>query len=304
MEALNILISCVTGSFSGFCIFPELVSRFSRKKAVRNLVSANENKKLFLSSGFNNQILCELLLLCKNKPKDMPAFVVSIVAFDYEKLAKCKIVDRCFSGFTPLVLCTLRMRISFICAVVLFVFGYIFSFELAIFSFVLGFAFGFAIVKRALNNEQLLRQQSIERELARLIDVVCLGIKSGLSIDKSIVLYEKHFNTFLASELRFVTDLWKIGLYTTQDSLLMLRSFYDSRMLSLCVQGINRALSQGTSITSDLQMLSTQIRSEYKSSVEEKIEKVPVKMMVPTGLLILPAMLILVMGPVLIQLLG
>ncbi len=304
MEALNILISCATGAFSGFCLVPEFTSRFSRRKTARNRARVNENKQQFLSSGFNNQILRELLLLCKNKPKDMPVFVVSLFAFDFEKLSKCKIINRCFDGFTPLVLCTLRVRISFICAVILFVFGYALSFEMAIFGVVLGFALGFVIVKRALNNEQLMRQQSIERELARLIDVVCLGIRSGLSIDKSIVLYEKHFNTFLATELRFATELWKIGLYTTQDSLLMLRNFYDSRMLSLCVQGINRALSQGTSIMNDLQMLATQIRSEYKSSVEEKIEKVPVKMMVPTGLLILPAMLILVMGPVLIQLLG
>ena len=38
--------------------------------------------------------------------------------------------------------------------------------------------------------------------------------------------------------------------------------------------------------------------------LEERVAKAPVKMMLPTGTLILPAMLLLVMGPILLELAG
>lgn len=40
----------------------------------------------------------------------------------------------------------------------------------------------------------------------------------------------------------------------------------------------------------------------HRAQVEERVAKAPVKMMVPTGTLILPAMLLLVLGPVLLEL--
>ena len=44
--------------------------------------------------------------------------------------------------------------------------------------------------------------------------------------------------------------------------------------------------------------------SGYKARRQEAVAKAPVKMMVPTGVLILPAMLMLVLGPVLLELAG
>ena len=45
-----------------------------------------------------------------------------------------------------------------------------------------------------------------------------------------------------------------------------------------------------------------QARAARKAQVEERVAKAPVKMMIPTGTLILPAMLLLVLGPVLLEL--
>jgi len=45
-----------------------------------------------------------------------------------------------------------------------------------------------------------------------------------------------------------------------------------------------------------------QSRAAWKAQLEEKVAKAPVKMMLPTGTLILPAMLLLVMGPILLEL--
>jgi tight adherence protein C len=45
-------------------------------------------------------------------------------------------------------------------------------------------------------------------------------------------------------------------------------------------------------------------RVSYRTARQEEVAKAPVKMMIPTGVLILPAMLILVLGPVLLELIG
>ena len=65
---------------------------------------------------------------------------------------------------------------------------------------------------------------------------------------------------------------------------------------------ISRSLRFGSSLTGSLDSVAVQVRKEYRARKEEEVAKAPVKMMVPTGVLILPAMLILVLGPVMLEL--
>ena len=51
-----------------------------------------------------------------------------------------------------------------------------------------------------------------------------------------------------------------------------------------------------------LEVLAIEARQGHKAYVQEKVMKAPVKMMLPVGTLILPSMLILVLGPVLLDL--
>lgn len=44
---------------------------------------------------------------------------------------------------------------------------------------------------------------------------------------------------------------------------------------------------------------SSLMRKDYQSYIQEKIEKAPVKMLLPIGILILPAMLLCILGPLL-----
>lgn len=60
----------------------------------------------------------------------------------------------------------------------------------------------------------------------------------------------------------------------------------------------------GSSLVEGLEEASLEARNSYKTKQEEKVAKAPVKMMIPTGTLILPAMLILVLGPVLLELIN
>ena len=59
-------------------------------------------------------------------------------------------------------------------------------------------------------------------------------------------------------------------------------------VVNRCVEGLEEAAQES--------------RNLYKAKQEEIVSKAPVKMMIPTGTLIFPAMLILVLGPILLEL--
>lgn len=59
-----------------------------------------------------------------------------------------------------------------------------------------------------------------------------------------------------------------------------------------------RCLRFGSPMNRMLEALASEARGCYRAKMEEKVAKAPVKMLVPTAVLILPAMLIVVMAPV------
>ena len=79
---------------------------------------------------------------------------------------------------------------------------------------------------------------------------------------------------------------------------------YDSRLVREAVDSISRSLRYGTSLADDLSDLAVSVRARRKARLEEAVAKAPVKMLLPVGTLILPAMLILVVGPILLDLMN
>ena len=65
-----------------------------------------------------------------------------------------------------------------------------------------------------------------------------------------------------------------------------------------------RSLRFGTSLAEAFESQAGEARAVRKARREEQVAKAPVKMLVPVGTLILPAMLVLVLGPVMIELMG
>ena len=60
---------------------------------------------------------------------------------------------------------------------------------------------------------------------------------------------------------------------------------------------VAEALAFGSPLAEALERQAQVIRDEQRSQVEEEIEQVPVKMLVPLGTLIVPAMFLAVLGP-------
>ncbi len=153
-------------------------------------------------------------------------------------------------------------------------------------------------VRRAIRN----RTAMAELHLSEMLQVVALGLRSGLSFDRSFELYGHYFNNGFSRSCMSAYRNWNLGLATRQQALEELASSYDCAQLARVVESMLRSLRFGSPLVRTLEEASAQCRATYRARLEERVAKAPVKMMFPTGTLILPAMLLLVLGPVLLEL--
>ena len=126
-------------------------------------------------------------------------------------------------------------------------------------------------------------------ELPVLLDVVTLGLSAGLSFDSSLELYCE----------RCAMLSWRIGVAEREEALLSLAEELDLAPLGRFAAVVGESLAFGAPLAAALERQARAMRDEQRSQVEEEIEKVPVKMLVPLGTLIVPAMFLAILGPLL-----
>lgn len=140
---------------------------------------------------------------------------------------------------------------------------------------------------------------SIARDMPTFLDIVTLGLAAGLSFDASIELYCKRFDTTLSSTLWDTLLLWRMGVRSRSDALGQMAERMGVAALTRFTQTVTEALAFGTPLAQTLERQAQVLRDEQKALVEEEIERVPVKMLIPLGTLIVPAMLLAILGPLL-----
>ena len=200
--------------------------------------------------------------------------------------------------------CGCRIRCAFIGLASGTLIGAIFSSQLAVALGIAGSVGSFMIPDRMLRARVKRRANEMEMHLPEMLDVVALGMRSGMSFDTSLALYGRHFDSILSRELMNSQRQWMSGLAMRDEALRKVASTYDSTILSRTFETVIRSIRYGTSMVESMESDASEAREAFQAAREEKVAKAPVKMLIPTGVLILPAMLILVLGPVLLELMG
>ena len=180
--------------------------------------------------------------------------------------------------------------------------GSLFSAELAAVLAMAGFIGGYCRVPLALKSQATARNADMERHLSEMLEVVVLGLQSGLSFERAFRLYPRYFESELGRSMARVANRWDTGLVSREQALRTLEEEYASPLLSRAVGSMVRSLRLGTSIAEALEASAVEARAAHRARMEERVAKVAVKMMLPVGTLILPAMLLLVLGPVMLEL--
>lgn len=137
------------------------------------------------------------------------------------------------------------------------------------------------------------------RQMPTFLDILTLGLSAGLSFDASMELYCKRYDCELSRLLGDAMLMWRTGARSRGEALRDMANEVDDPAISRFAATVEEALTFGTPLSEALERQAQVIRDEQKSRVEEQIEQVPVKMLIPLGTLIVPAMLLAILGPLL-----
>ena len=146
------------------------------------------------------------------------------------------------------------------------------------------------------------QKASYERDLPALLEVVALGMQAGMGFDQAFALYAERFDTPLAHCCEESLAVWRKGLKSREEGMRQLADRVATPSFRHFASSTLRALRFGAPMTQLLLDLAREARKEYRAKRQEVVAKAPVKMLLPTGALILPAMLLLVMGPIILDL--
>lgn len=136
-------------------------------------------------------------------------------------------------------------------------------------------------------------------EVFEMIDVVRLGLSAGLSFDAALEIFCANRASLLAVRLERACMAWQVGVGTREDELMAAARDLDVRALETFAITVGQALALGAPLAETLAAQSREIRAAHRAAVEREIERAPVKLLIPTGTLILPALLLSILGPLL-----
>ena len=306
MDAVWLAVALFGSAASGFWVSRALMSRIAQSERKRSLKgsasrSADCGKALLcggLAAWVIRTALNQSLVAASSKLPDgrFAALRLSEDLMDRMRLAGMTGRISAQGAYQARVVCLITFGALFsVC-------GMMISVQLSVAGALAGMAFGWWSIRWALSCEARARKQSLESHLSEAVEVICLGLRSGLSFDYALQMYCDHFDTVLSRELSLARGEWVAGLKARDQALRDVASGYDSAIFLRVVESIVRAMRFGSPLADALESLAGEARQAHKADVEEKVMKAPVKMMLPVGTLILPSMLILVLGPVLLDL--
>ena len=151
-----------------------------------------------------------------------------------------------------------------------------------------------------LNSKIKSLQQAIRAQRADTLDLLSVCMEAGLSFDASLLKVSERMEGPLIDELVTVFRQIQLGK-SRNEALKTLSDSTDVDELKTFVSAVVQANTLGIPITNVLSAQSEQLRVAKREEIRERAAKVPSKMTIPTVLLILPAIICIIMGPVIIQ---
>ena len=144
------------------------------------------------------------------------------------------------------------------------------------------------------------RTERIRRELPDALDLLTISVESGLSFDGAMAQVARNADGPLAGEFFRVLQEMQIGV----DRVTAIRSLGERTNLSELRQfaaAMVQADSFGIPIANVLRVQAREMRVKRAQEVEERAQKVPVKILFPLIFCFLPTFLILVLGPAVVS---
>ncbi len=141
------------------------------------------------------------------------------------------------------------------------------------------------------------RLAEVDKELPDLIDLLIATVEAGMGFGASLALVAGRLEGALGEELLVTVRQQKLGI-STSEALEEMLERCDTQSMRSFVRTITRSESMGVSIGPILRELAGDMRRRRRQTIQEKMQKAPVKMLFPMMFLIMPAMMIVLFYPV------
>lgn len=141
------------------------------------------------------------------------------------------------------------------------------------------------------------RRERVTNDLPDLLDLMCISVAAGLGLEQAMHVSCARFESPVCHELRLTLREMELGL-SRHDALenMKLRTDIDDLVTFAVV--LSQADALGLPIGRVLQAQADEMRDKRRQRAREKAAKVPVKILFPLALCFLPAILIIVLGPI------
>jgi tight adherence protein C len=151
-----------------------------------------------------------------------------------------------------------------------------------------------------LTNRARARQEAIQAELPDIADQIAITVQAGLSFEQAIGRTVDSTDGPLSEEMgRFLHDV-RIGMSRKQ-AFKGLQERADVPDMTNFVRAIAQAEKTGVSIADVLQIQADELRTKRRQRAEERAMKLPVLMLLPLVTCILPPLLMVLLGPAVLQ---
>jgi len=144
------------------------------------------------------------------------------------------------------------------------------------------------------------RFTQIDRQMPDMIDLLVVTIEAGLGILASMRVASESISDPLGQELRLTLQEQRMGL-TVQQAIESLGRRADTPNMRIFARSLTQGERLGVSIGATMRNLSLEMRKRRKAIAEEIAQKMPIKMLFPLIFFIFPAMFIVILVPMAIN---
>ena len=144
------------------------------------------------------------------------------------------------------------------------------------------------------------RMELIDKQLPDMIDLLVVTIEAGLGILASMRVASETMSDPLGQELRLTLQEQRMGLSVGQ-AIESLGRRADAPNMRIFVRSIIQGERLGVSIATTMRNLSLEMRKRRRAMAEERAQKMPIKMLFPLIFFIFPALFIVILTPMIIN---
>ena len=141
----------------------------------------------------------------------------------------------------------------------------------------------------------------INRGLGGFIEYLSLAIAAGLDFQGALnEVCDKYEEGPIKDEFSYVNKNIKLGK-SRGEALRELKDRLQLQSMTLFIETLVQSMEQGASVVDTLQSMASNLNLKRFQGAEEEAGKISIKMMIPLVIFILPAVMLVLMGPMILE---